>query len=83
MGYSDWIDGGVSLEGTNPSYASAFHQSHSCGPTGDQRDVRMPCVQEQVQRTHLCVDFQPEDQRKAIEVDFSRRCFVVTSLNRF
>ena len=37
--------------------------------TGDEESLRVPGIQDEVARPNLCLDLQPKDQRKALQVD--------------
>ena len=73
VGHADRHDRRVPPQGAGSTTASHLHQSHPCGPPGPEEYLRLPRLQDQVARTHLRLDLQPQVQREAFQVDARRR----------
>lgn len=68
MGHSGRGDHRGPSKGTDPGYARHLGPSRAQRPPGDQEYLRVSALQDQDQRTHICLDFQPQNQGEARQV---------------
>ena len=73
MGHTDWDDCRVKAQGAGAGHACHVHQGYSSRPARHKEHLRMSSVQDQVQRTNICLDLQPQDKGEGKQMD-SWRC---------
>ena len=73
MGHADRYDRRGASEGPGSGHAGHLHQGHPRRPTGHKEHLRMPRVQDQDSRSHIRLDFQPEEQGEGQQMGAGRR----------